>query len=116
MSSVAVAPDGTWLATGHEDGTVRTWDTATGQPRATLAGHTDGVSAIAIAPDGTRIATVSWDGTIRIWDAGQDSALAVTRADDMLNDCAWAPQGQALAAAGYKGTYYFTVRPARRTS
>jgi WD40 repeat protein len=116
MSSVAVAPDGTWLATGHEDGTVRTWDTATGQPRATLAGHTDGVSAIAIAPDGTRIATTSWDGTIRIWDAEEDSALAVTRADDMLNDCAWSSQGQALAAAGFKGTYYFTVRPARRTS
>ena len=31
VTALAIAPDGTWLATGSVDGTVRIWDTATGQ-------------------------------------------------------------------------------------
>ena len=116
MTAVVISPDGTWLATSQEDGTVRTWDAATGQPRATLKGHTDLATAVAVAPDGSRIASVSRDGTIRIWDPGQDSTLAVMRADDVLNGCAWAAHGQAIAAAGDKGTYYFRIRPSTANS
>ena len=36
-----MAPDGSWLASGAEDGTVRIWDVATGQERAVLTGHTE---------------------------------------------------------------------------
>ena len=56
VRAVAIAPDGTWLATGGDDGTVRTW-AADGTPRATLTGHDGPVNAVAIAPDGTWLAT-----------------------------------------------------------
>ena len=42
VKAVAVAPDGTWLATASYDDTVRIWDPATGQQRAVLTGHTAG--------------------------------------------------------------------------
>jgi hypothetical protein len=68
--AVAIAPDGTWLATGGDDGTgtVRTW-AADGTPRATLTGHSESVLAVAIAPDGTWLATGGDDGTVRTWAA-----------------------------------------------
>ncbi len=65
--AVAIAPDGTWLASGTEDGTVRIWDPATGQQRANLTGHS-GIWDVAISPDGTWLASGSRDGTVRIWD------------------------------------------------
>ena len=67
MEQVAIAPDGTWLATASNDKTVRIWE-ADGTPRATLTGHKDWVTRVAIAPDGTWLATGDV-GTVRIWAA-----------------------------------------------
>jgi WD40 repeat protein len=36
VAAVAIAPDGSWLATGGSDGTARIWDAATRQPRALM--------------------------------------------------------------------------------
>ena len=102
---MAIAPDGTWLATAGDDGTVRIWDPATGQQRATLTGHTGAVRAVAIAPDGTWLATASDDGTVRIWDpaTGQHRAT-LTGHTGAVTAVAIAPDGTWLATASDDGT------------
>jgi WD40 repeat protein len=69
--AVAWSPDGRRLASASSDQTVRLWDAATGQPLATLTGHTSYVLAVAWSPDGRRLASASSDMTVRLWWAGE---------------------------------------------
>ena len=103
---MAVAPDGSWLATGGEDGTVRIWDAATGQERAILTGHTGRVRAVAVAPDGSWLATGSQDGTVQVWDVATGRSQALMRIDGSIRATAWIGSN-ALAVGGSAGLYLF---------
>ena len=56
---MAIAPDGTWLATAGDDGTVRIWDRPPAQTATPSPATPTRVEAVAIAPDGTWLATAS---------------------------------------------------------
>jgi WD domain, G-beta repeat len=63
---VAFAPDGQTLASSSDDGTVRLWRVADGQPLRTLEGHTTWVMSVAFAPDGQTLASTG-DRTVQLW-------------------------------------------------
>jgi WD40 repeat protein len=110
VNAVAIAPDGTWLASGGADRSVRIWDPVTGQGTV-LAGHADVVTAVAIAPDSTWLASAGFDGSVRIWDVAtgeQRAALTVPTVPGAgaahMTEVAIAPDGTWLASTEIGGT------------
>ena len=73
--AVAFSPDGTKLASGSWDFTVKVWDVSTYKPVAAFSGHTGSVYAVAFSPDGTKVASGSADGTVLIWDVPKSIKL-----------------------------------------
>ncbi len=99
VNSVAFSPDGTTLASGSNDRTVRLWNVATQREITTLTGHTDWVNSMAFSPDGKILASGSDDQTVRLWDvATQREITTLTGHIGWVNSVAFSPDGEILAS------------------
>jgi hypothetical protein len=69
VTSIAVSPDGRFLASGSYDNTVKIWDFASGELLRNLTGHRRWVAAVAITPDNKSVLSGSDDRSVKVWDA-----------------------------------------------
>ena len=98
VTAVAIAPDGTWLASAGDDESVRIWDPVTGELRFDLTGRGP-VTAVAIAPDGTWLASGGGGGSVRIWDpVTGELRAALTGRGGPVRAVAIAPDGTWLVS------------------
>ncbi|KAJ6456305.1 hypothetical protein DFH09DRAFT_1505558 [Mycena vulgaris] len=99
--SVVYSPDGTRIASGSNDNTIRVWDAVTGQlVGEPLVGHSDSVLSVAFSPDGTRIASGSDDKTVRVWGAatGQPVGEPLTGHSGSVWSVVFSPDGRHIAS------------------
>ncbi|KAJ3044203.1 Notchless protein 1 [Rhizophlyctis rosea] len=91
--NVCFSPDGTQLATGSGDTTVRIWDLTTETPQFTLEGHNNWVQIVAWAPDCQILASGSMDSTIRLWNpkTGKPLGDALRAHSQVITSIVWEP-------------------------
>ncbi len=100
-----LSEDGTLLAYGTGDHTVRLQELATGVVRTVLRGHGDAIDRIIFSKDGRRVTTTSCDRTVRTWDAATGRQLSTFQAPpDAGLSFALSPDTRLVAMRGDSGS------------
>jgi WD40 repeat protein len=73
--TVALNANGTIAVSGSEDGSLRVWNTNTGDEVYRLSGHAGRVNGVAVTKDGSHAISVSDDHTVKVWDLSKGEEL-----------------------------------------
>ncbi|WP_461033374.1 WD40 repeat domain-containing protein [Streptomyces mayteni] len=99
VQGVAFSPDGDVLTTTGLDGTLRRWDTRTGEPVVSVESDPEGFASSMFSPDGRTLATTGADGTLRLRNATTGESLAAfpEQPGNQRSPLAFSPDGAVLA-------------------
>jgi WD40 repeat protein len=97
-NGLAWSPDGSLLATAHQDGFTRLWETENYTLLNTLNQAYGWQRGVAWSPDGTLLAVVGADYTLRVYTVSSGELLASESYGSLpLWTVAWSPDGTRLA-------------------
>ncbi|MBE9156572.1 WD40 repeat domain-containing protein [Nodosilinea sp. LEGE 06152] len=102
--AVAFSPDGTTIATGSYDTSIKLWGLE-GQPLPVTLSHDIAVLDVAFNPDGQILASADESGIIKLWSNQGDLLTPPIQAhNDYIHSVQFSPQGESLASASQDGT------------
>jgi WD40 repeat protein len=105
VTALAFSPDQNTIATGHDDGRVRLWNTESQSLVAEYREHRAAVSALSFSPDGKRIASAGEDRNIQVVDiASGKRVMTLAGHTDRIPALAWQKDSQTLVSAGWDTT------------
>jgi WD40 repeat protein len=104
--SVAVSRDGSRIASGADDGTVRVWDPTTQDTVQTLSADGRWVRSVAFSPDGKQLAAGTYPpygvpadaSTVRLWDLGSGRTLHTLMHEGLVGSVAFSPDGSRIVS------------------
>ena len=100
VDSIAFTPNGKIIASGSWDGTIKLWNSVTGEVLKTLS-QGNFVYSIAFSPDGKTLASGGSAGTTKLWntETGQELKTITGNSYGILS-VAFSPDGKILALGG----------------
>jgi WD40 repeat protein len=115
IAGADISPDGSLVAAGATDGSVRVWEAGTEYEAYVLGPHSSGVLGVAFSPDGTLLASCAcgaWDaqwtctsGEVWLWDLNTGQLLHVmTGHTGLVFGVTFSPDGALMASSSFDGT------------
>src|SRR3990172_8496397 len=104
--SVAVNRDGSLLASGLRDSTIKVWNLSTGRVQSLLKGHGGAVTTIDFSRDGRFLVSGSRDKTIKVWDIGSGKEVrTITQGFSQgIYQVKFSPDAKTIAAGSWELT------------
>jgi WD40 repeat protein len=98
MIACCCAPDGSIVAAGSQDGSLRVWDASTGRVLGVHRLHNDFIMACGYSPDSRWIVSGAWDGVLKIFDVQRHTESDRESMSGTIVSCAFAPDGRRVVA------------------
>jgi eukaryotic-like serine/threonine-protein kinase len=100
--AAAFSPDGTRVALGFDREAVGVWDSAGGDARVILRGHSGRVTALAFSPYGSELASAGDNGTVILWNlaTGQVIRQFEGQENKSMSQVRFSADGRRLLTAG----------------
>jgi len=112
VTCVAIHPDGSTLASGCHDGTIKQWSVQDGRELRTLSGHAQDVLCLTFSPDGKSLASGDAAGIVKLWN--ETGGTTFDESPGMVLALAYSPDGSILAVGSDGGAIRLWNRPQRR--
>jgi hypothetical protein len=110
-SCLSLSADGTRLAVGSYDKTVRVFNFRTQEELAVLAGHDKSICSVSLSPDGKSLASAGKDRLVHLWDVARKERLHTIKAKHERPLVRFLPDGNTLALVSrHDGVELFDVK------
>jgi WD40 repeat protein len=108
ITSLSFSPDGSRLASGGQDNTVRVWNMADGQPISQFGAHAAPVTTVVFSGSGQEVVSGAADGSLHLWNAADGAALRpFSGHGGAIVAVAYAAAGQRVISSSADGTLRF---------
>jgi len=105
VHALTFSPEGTILASGHEDRTIKLWNLETKQLVDTFEGHEFLLQSLDFSPDGRLLAAGDKGHKLYLWNMLDKNLLAIDQAHQApIKSLSFSPDGTLLATAGWDNT------------
>jgi WD40 repeat protein len=118
LTSLAIAPDASFVVGGSDTGTVKVCESTKGQVLQTFDAHGQRVTAVAVSPDGKLLATVGLDNIVKLWDRANGKELRrwalpalVQERGGFVTQLTFTPDGRFVMTANANTTLFLLELP-----